>query len=80
MYCTLNTYQDQFRGFKSHRVHARRGLFLQRKLISGKRETVSLATFDENGKHTNSGRAGISCADVFFVSCFFFNHDFYSPA
>ena len=34
-------YEDQFRGLKSHRVHAR-GLFLQKnKLISGKRESVS---------------------------------------
>ena len=34
-------YQDQFRGFKSHRVHARRDFFLHTKLISGKRESVS---------------------------------------
>ena len=25
-------YQDQFRGFKSHRVHARRGFFLHKKM------------------------------------------------
>ena len=35
-------YQDQFRGFKSHRVHARgRDFFLRKKMISGKRESVS---------------------------------------
>ena len=34
-------YQDQFRGFKSHRVHARRDFFLHKKMISGKRESVS---------------------------------------
>ena len=35
-------YQDQLRGFKSHRVHAR-GFFLQKKMTinSGKRESVS---------------------------------------
>ena len=34
-------YQDQFRGFKSHRMHARRDFFLHKKMISGKRESVS---------------------------------------
>ena len=34
-------YQDQFRGFKSHRVYARRGFFFIRKLNSGKHESVS---------------------------------------
>ena len=34
-------YQDQFRRFKSHRVHAGRGVFLHKKMISGKRESVS---------------------------------------
>ena len=33
--------QDQFHGFKSHRVHARRHFFLHKKLISGKRESAS---------------------------------------
>ena len=34
-------YEDQFRGFKSHRVNAR-GFFLQKKkMISGKRESAS---------------------------------------
>ena len=33
--------QDHFRGFKSHRAHARRGFFLYKKLDSGKRESVS---------------------------------------
>ena len=34
-------YQDQLRGFKSHRVHARRDFFFHKKVISGKRESVS---------------------------------------
>ena len=34
-------YQDQFHGFKSHRVHPRRVFFLHRKTVSGKRESVS---------------------------------------
>ena len=34
-------YQDQYRGFKSHRVHARRDFFLHKKMTSGKRESVS---------------------------------------
>ena len=34
-------YQDQFRGHKSHRVHARRDFFLYEQMISGKREKVS---------------------------------------
>ena len=36
-------YQDQFRGFKSHRVHARivRAFSCRKKMISGKRESVS---------------------------------------
>jgi len=33
--------QDQFREFESHRVHAHRDFFLHKKLISGKRESVS---------------------------------------
>ena len=39
--CGPRAYQDQFRGFKSHRVHARRDFFLNKKVISGKRESVS---------------------------------------
>ena len=34
-------YQDQFCGFKSRRVHARRGFFCFSKLFSGKHESVS---------------------------------------
>ena len=34
-------YQDQIRGFKSHRVHARSDFFLHKTMISGKRESVS---------------------------------------
>ena len=36
--CRPRAYQDQFRGFKSHRVDARRNIFLVKKLITGKRE------------------------------------------
>ena len=43
-------YQDQFCGFKYHRVHARKDFFLHKKLISGKRESVSLATFNEKNR------------------------------
>ena len=34
-------YQHQFRGFKSHREHARRGFFLHKELFCGNREGVS---------------------------------------
>ena len=34
-------FQDQNSGCKPHRVHARRGIFLLQKMISGKRESVS---------------------------------------
>ena len=34
-------HQNQFRGFKSHRVHARRVFSCMKKMISGKRESVS---------------------------------------
>ena len=36
-------YYDQFRGFKSHRVHTTysSGLFIAEEIISGKRESVS---------------------------------------
>ena len=37
--------QAQFRGFESHRVHARRDFLLNKKIISGKRE---LGIVDEN--------------------------------
>ena len=32
--------KDQFRGFQSHRVHTRKGVFLHKKNISGKRESA----------------------------------------
>ena len=34
-------YQDQFRGFKSRRVHTRRDFFLHKTVISAKLESVS---------------------------------------
>ena len=40
-------YQDQFRGFKSHRVHSR-GFFLHKKIDKPKARERELATFDEN--------------------------------
>ena len=41
-------YQDQFRGFKYHRVHARRDFFLLKKIDWRKARERELATFDEN--------------------------------
>ena len=34
-------YRDQFRGFEYPRVHTRRDFFLHKKIINGKRESVS---------------------------------------
>ena len=48
-------YQDQFRGFKSHRVHARRDFFLHKKNDWRKARERDLATFDE--KSTSSGNS-----------------------
>ena len=33
-------YQDLFRGFKYHRVHARRGFLLHNKLVGGRHEST----------------------------------------
>ena len=41
-------YQDQFRGFKSHRVHARRDFFLHKEIDWRKARERELATLDEN--------------------------------
>ena len=42
-------YQDQFRGFKSHRVHTRKDFFFAQKTMCGKRESVRYeATHDGN--------------------------------
>ena len=50
-------YQDQFRGCKSHQVHACRGLFLHKTNYQRKARERELATFDERGKSTSSGNA-----------------------
>ena len=41
-------YQYQLRGFKYHRVHARRAFFLHKKNDSRKARERELSTFDEN--------------------------------
>ena len=41
-------YQDQFRRFKSRRVHARRGFFLHKQIDQRKARDREVATFDEN--------------------------------
>ena len=44
----LRAYQDQFRGFKYHRVNARRDFFLHKTIGQRKARERELATFDEN--------------------------------
>ena len=43
-------YQNQFRGFKSQRVHVRRDFFLHKKNGWRKAREREIATFDENGR------------------------------
>ena len=44
----LRAYQDHFRGFESHRAHARRGFFLHKKIDQQKAREHELATSDKN--------------------------------